>query len=233
MMRRAGRLLFFSLALAAAHPAAADPKQLAPGFNALPGGARIVIMPGDIELFSMGTDGALEARSDWTEAAKKNFRAALLAAGKTARFAATELAPADADPLAEVMALQEAVARSISQYQFGSVALATKEGKLDWSLGESVGAIRKLSGADYALFYSIRDSYATDQRKLLAIGVTLLIGFDIVSAGKQTGYASLVDLKSGRVVWFNRLDRSSGDLRQPDKAAETLEALLEEFPSAK
>jgi hypothetical protein len=42
----------------------------------------------------------------------------------------------------------------------------------------------------------------------------------------QQGYASLVDLETGRVVWFNHLLRGSGDLREPEKAAETLDVLL-------
>jgi hypothetical protein len=46
----------------------------------------------------------------------------------------------------------------------------------------------------------------------------------------QTANASLVDLSSGRVVWFNRLMRRSGDLRDPEKAAETVKSLLEGFP---
>ena len=49
----------------------------------------------------------------------------------------------------------------------------------------------------------------------------------------QTGYASLVDLKTGRVLWFNRLQRGSGDLREAEKAAETVDALLNEFPITK
>jgi hypothetical protein len=35
------------------------------------------------------------------------------------------------------------------------------------------------------------------------------------------------------VLWFNRLARSSGDLREPQKAAETLNALLDQFPVTK
>ena len=48
--------------------------------------------------------------------------------------------------------------------------------------------------------------------------------------GEQVGYASLVDLHTGRVVWFNRLSRMSGDLREPAPARETVEALLKDFP---
>jgi hypothetical protein len=63
------------------------------------------------------------------------------------------------------------------------------------------------------------------------IGLALLgVG---IGGGMQIGYASLVDLNSGRVVWFNQLVRPSGDLREPEKAAETLNALLGQFPVAK
>jgi hypothetical protein len=35
------------------------------------------------------------------------------------------------------------------------------------------------------------------------------------------------------VVWFNQLTRGTGDLREPDKAAETIDALLQQFPAVK
>ena len=53
-----------------------------------------------------------------------------------------------------------------------------------------------------------------------------------LAGGAQVGYASLVDLRDGRVVWFNDLRRPRGDLREAGAAAETLEALLMGFPSA-
>ena len=231
LLRAAGQLLFCAVLLLAAAVAFGGEKQLAPGFSALPKGATVVVMPGRIELFSMGTDGALEPRTDWTGLARGNFSAALQADPHLASVPRASLPGDDSKPLEDVLALHEAVARSISEYHFGSTSLPTKDGKLDWSLGDSVVPIRKLSGADYALFYGIRDSYATTGRKVLATAVTVLIGFDVVGAGRQTGYASLVDLRTGRVVWFNRLDRSTGDLRDPEAAAETLGTLFDGFPA--
>jgi hypothetical protein len=35
------------------------------------------------------------------------------------------------------------------------------------------------------------------------------------------------------VVWFNRLMRASGDMREAEKAAETLNVLLNDFPAAR
>ena len=51
-----------------------------------------------------------------------------------------------------------------------------------------------------------------------------------IPGGQQIGYASLVDLRDGRIVWFNNIDRMWGDLREAQPAAETVESLLKGFP---
>jgi hypothetical protein len=93
-----------------------------------------------------------------------------------------------------------------------------------------VAPLRAKTSADYALFFWIRDSYASAERKAAMIAMALLgVG---LTGGAQVGYASLVDLRDGRIVWFNALSRLSGDLREPGSAAETLDALLLAFPRA-
>ena len=47
-----------------------------------------------------------------------------------------------------------------------------------------------------------------------------------VPGGSQVGFASVVDLKTGDIVWFNRLARPSGDLRTPEAAEETVRTLV-------
>jgi hypothetical protein len=54
-----------------------------------------------------------------------------------------------------------------------------------------------------------------------------------VGGGAQVGYATLVDMETGQVLWFNLLARASGDLRAADKAAESVGALLTGLPAAK
>jgi hypothetical protein len=213
--------------------AGAQSKNLAPGFSALPKGTTVVIMPTDIELFSISGGGVLEPKADWTEAASKHFKAALIEKEKNLGLITAEMSESDADDVAEVNTLHAAVARSISLHHFGisSLKLPTKEGKLDWSLGESVRAIKEKTGADYALFSWVRDSYASSER-VAAMVVLALVGVG-VRGGAQMGYASLVDLNTGQVLWFNRLARNSGDLREPQRAAETLNALLDHFPVTK
>ena len=107
--------------------------------------------------------------------------------------------------------------------------LPAKSGRLGWSLGRSAETLRARTAADYALFVSLDDSYASAGRKALGIASLLLVG-PPVSGGRQTGLATLVDLQTGAVVWARHLDRSTGDLRQAEDARETAAALLENLP---
>ena len=51
--------------------------------------------------------------------------------------------------------------------------------------------------------------------------------------GLQVAYSSLVDLKTGQVVWFNLIRKPDGDLRSPEGASITLDNLLSNFPIAR
>jgi hypothetical protein len=208
-------------------------KNLAPGFASLHKGLKVVIMPTDIELFSISAGGVLEPKADWTEAASRNFKEALLQKKRTLGLETAELTESQADDVAEINTLHGAVAQAISLHHFGisAFSLPTKDGKLDWSLGEAVRAVKDKTGADYALFSWIRDSYASGERKA-AMVVMAVLGIGL-TGGAQIGYASLVDLNTGQVLWFNKLVRASGDLREAEPAAETLDALLAQFPVSK
>ena len=225
--------LVLLILLGPAGPALAQSKNLAPGFTNLANATKVVIMPIDIELFSISGGGVHEPKADWTEAASKHFKLALLEKQRSFGLKTAELSEEDADDVAEVNALHAAVARSIAMHHFGiaSLQLPTKDGLLDWSLGEAVRPVKQKTGADYALFSWVRDSYASSERVATMI-VMAAFGVGLVG-GMQIGYASLVDLNTGQVLWFNRLVRSSGDLREADKAGETLEALLSGFPVGK
>jgi hypothetical protein len=207
-------------------------RNLAPGFVARPEASRLVIVPADIELFSMSGGGVLEPRADWTAAAERHFQAALEAHQALRGGSMVRLDEKDLDELSEVNALHGAVAQSVFlHHMMGIMRLPTKNDSLDWSMGEGVQLLREKTGADYALFTWVRDSYASAERKAAMVAMAIF-GVGLVG-GSQIGYASLVDLKTGRVVWFNDLRRASGDLREAGNAAETVEALLRSFPPAR
>ena len=173
-----------------------------------------------------------EPRADWTEAAQRHFRAALAARRAGFGVPPRDLSARDLDELGELNVLHGAVAEAIFVHHFlgDSWRLPTKKGALDWSLGDAVEPLRRKSGADYALFLWIRDSYASAERKAAMIAMAFLgVG---LTGGAQVGYASLVNLKDGQVVWFNALNRASGDLREAKAAEETVQVLLRNFPRA-
>jgi hypothetical protein len=189
----------------------------------------IVLVEPDIELYALGAGGMQEPRKAWTETARRLYpqaaRNLLQAQGIT--LGQDFILPADAGPenrLRQLQLLNQAVSISILQYGRGT-ALRNKHGKFDWSLGPGVSELRQATGADYALFTYIRDSYTSGGRAAMRVIGFLLLGGDI-GGGVQVGLASLVDLRTGQVVWHNLLLDQTGDLRDPAGAQETAGDLL-------
>lgn len=224
--------LVVAAALLVAIQVRAESKNLAPGFQTLPKGSMVTIMQPDIELFSISAGGIPEPKADWTEAALKHVQKSIDGRMNGLGLTIRDLAENDVDELAEVNALHAAVARSIALHHMmaGNFALPTKNGKLDWSLGDAVAPLREKAGSDYALFVWMRDTYASAERKVAMFALALLgVG---IPGGFQVGYASLVDLRTGQVLWFNQLVRGTGDLREEVPANETIAALLKDFPES-
>jgi hypothetical protein len=201
---------------------------LAHGFSKLPAGASVVVMPADIELFEISTGGVTEPRADWTELAERHVTQGLRARKAKLGAEVKALEEGNDAAIAALLRLYRAVSEAVVVHHFGALKLPTKEGRLDWTLGPDAAPLRERTGADYALFTWIRDAYASEARKA-AMLVGALFGLPL-AGGVQLAYASLVDLRSGQVVWFNRLRRMSGDLRESEAAQETLDALLAGFP---
>ena len=61
------------------------------------------------------------------------------------------------------------------------------------------------------------------------IAAAILFGVN-VEGGTQLGFASLVDLRTGDIVWFNRLVSKYGDLRSPERARAAVQNLLADMP---
>lgn len=211
-------------------------RHLAPGFTTLTREAKVLIMPVDVELFSLSAGGVGEPKADWTAAAHQHMKVAL--DGKTGKLGlkADRMEEAAADEFGEQVGLHAAVARSIALHHStgGMWALPTKEGKLDWSFGEAMKPLADKTGAQYALFIWVRDSYASAERKAAMAAIAILsLGRVVLGTGVQTGYASLVDLGTGQVVWFNQIFSATGDLREAVPAAATVDSLMTGFPAVK
>jgi len=236
---RGARLaLLLVLALCAAPTATlAEKNRVATDANGRPvhiAGSVVIVEP-DIELSEVLAGGANEPRSAWSQAARRLYPAAVharLQAGGVRALPDYDI-PDDLDPdtrLGQVLRLNQAVSVSALAYTTAGNQLATKRGKrLDWTLGPGVSALHEATGADYALFTYMRDSYTSGGRKAMRVAALVLFGGDI-GGGAQVGVTTLVDLRTGQVVWFNYLARQTGDLRDEAGATATAQHMLEGLP---
>lgn len=198
-----------------------------------PAKRRIVLLPADVELSLLHAGGSKEVNAQWTRLARRNLSVDLTARFRKIHATLVERRATAADfgddpKEIQLLKLYEALGVSILLHQRKSAwQLPTKAGKFDWSLGPEARYLKRKYGADYALFVYIRDSYASSGR---VVAMILRAPFGGMSGGRQLGFSSLVDIETGEVVWFNFLQRSYGDLRTPDGARETMDALLADFP---
>ena len=179
-----------------------------------------------------------EPNGDWTEQGKKNIEVALeKLQGRLGNqvILAPEAYGKDAEAVQEHMALFAAVSDAVVNYQFfKGNRLPTKKRDndhdvFDWSLGKGVADLPGAKDADYALFIYDRDEFGSTGRKILQIVALLGPGL-YVKSGEHVGYAGLVDLKTGDLLWLNADGQMGGDVRKADGADKRVGELLEDFP---
>ena len=199
-------------------------------------GTRILLLPAHIELYELSAGGLAEPKAEWTAQAQAHITAALKEEMATRKAQLILYQPPKNDPAKEhahiqLVKLHDAVWGAILTHQYGfGPSLPTKKGKFDWSLGQGTNVLREDQDADYGLFILLRDSYASPGRIVAAAVVSALNLFYVHPGGRQIGFASLVDLLTGDIVWFNWLESGTGDLRTDEPARKTVQQLLTDFP---
>ena len=198
---------------------------------------RILLMPPDIKYYLLTAGGVTEPNKEWTDAAQYNFSVALQ---EYAEKAGTDLVTIDrpgalGDEEERYRRLHAAVGMTLQQHHFGMMPLPSKalpdnQRKFDWSLGPDVSQIGEKYGADYMLFVFYRDYQASGGRVAFSI-LAAAVGVG-VATGYEGGFASLVDLKTGDVVWFNTVAIGSGEMRDPNGARTAVEGLFKDIPSS-
>jgi hypothetical protein len=190
---------------------------------------RVVLVEPDVELGALEASGGFEVRADWTATAQGFISkdVAEHVGRKGAELVEAERLT-DTHEI-QLSKLHSAVGRAILLHLYNpQLKLPNKGDALDWTLGSGTNDMRKHYGADYALFVYVRDSYTSAGRALMMVGAALFgVG---IQGGQQTGFASLVDLRTGNIVWFNRILNGSGDLRTAEPAKKTVDDLLKEMP---
>ena len=201
----------------------------------------LIVMRPQVTVGLLTAGGMVEAREDWTEQARTNLIAAIRAE-EAERGGATTVAATYADTGADpqlaidLQELHDAVRQAIITHKYAGVPLPTKRDKFDWTLGEQAVEFGQKTGHDYALFLYAEDSFSSSGRTALKVlGLAgCIIGACVLPGGKtRLAFASLVDLKTGQIVWNNLLTSSVGDMRTPEGAASTVDTLLGSMKSGR
>lgn len=235
MIVKYARTAALAVALCVAMPANAQEKTGSkPGFTLQPGTVRILLMRPSIRVGAQSTGGMFEPNADWTAQAREYLGQALQNCQSRLgnRVVAYDEGMTGEGALASQYSnLFSALADSVIEYQFfRGNRLPTKKrpDAFEWSIGSGISSLKSLHGADYVLFLNTHDAYGSTGRKALQI-VGLLAGVAVTS-GEHIGYAGLVDLKSGELVWLNADRQMGGDVRTTEGAAKRVGQLLEGFP---
>lgn len=206
------------------------------------GDYKLLVLRPDVSVGSVSTGGVVEQRADWTETARANLLAALTAqqaargGNLTVMNRRDSLAGVSAATVAELERLNFAVDNAIAEHKYLGDTLPTKRRRgLEYTLGEEAVAFGRRTDFDYMLFLHAEDTVASTGRVAMQVlGLAgCIIGLCAPSGGGgQLAYASLVDLRTGEVVWFNVLQTGSqlpgvgvSDIRSLDGAAMMVERL--------
>jgi len=191
---------------------------------------KILLMPVDIEICELTIAGMCEPSASWTKNSKENIiisfeeilnkrNAVLMKYDKSQQN----------DEIIQIIKLHTQVGQEIINNEYGKFELPTKK-EFGWSLGKKVKLLKKKYKSDYAIFIFFRDQYSSTERVIYSIVTAVLFPGIIPIGGSQIAFASLVDLNSGEITWFNGYYRSFGDVRDLENARNTVDKLFEEFP---
>ena len=238
------RRLLLALTAASSLAGCVQTKQYADlQFTPPQGDYRLLVLRPDVSVGSVTTGGVVEQRADWTEAARTAIVTALRGqqGGRGGQLFIAQrrnsVPGADTETVADLERLNFAVDQAIAQHKYGGQYLPTKRRMgLDYTLGDDAVAFGRKTGFDYMLFLHAEDQVASTGRVAMQVlGIAgCFIGFCAPSGGSgQLAYASLVNLHSGEVVWFNVLQTGSqipgmgfGDIRTQAGADQMVERLL-------
>jgi hypothetical protein len=179
--------------------------------------------------------GTVEGVQNWSNLARRYLA---LAAKETLHARAgfdvrplPELSPADATILQEHIALVMRMLAQSADYE--RRPWRSRRNQLDLAFGPGLAFLHEQSGADYLVLV---DGHQVKQ----SAGAVMMRSFTGGGAvnGHTTLGIALLDIRSGRIAWFNNMAAHDGkyggggtDMLNYDVARETLRSLLEPYPA--
>lgn len=207
--------------------ATSQPTTFSGQFTPPPANSRVVVMTPSVQLHILTAAGMPEPREDWSVSGRDNLAAQIATFVQAESHTPSALDPATAmeGRVGQVIRLHDAVGGALMNRHL----LPTQRDRFEWTLGEGVHELGAAHNAEYALFVGAYGSYASAGRVAVMIGLAALgVG---VPLGGQAAYASLVDLRTGNIIWFNIAVAAPGqDMRNAEGAQSLVQTLMQGAP---
>jgi hypothetical protein len=202
-------------------PSALAGPERAAGVGRLPEGG-ILLLPVRVQVYEVAPGSATLLKAEWTETALGWVRAAIDSVLGTARSRVVAYtAPADrerGERHEQVLRVHGAVRAAIVTHRYNPAFRLPSKASFAWSLGSGAAALREdQPTVQHALFVEI--SERRPSRHFVTFGTL---------ANELTGTASVVDLGTGDVLWFNH--ERSGGLGSAAETQATVKRLLRDLP---
>ena len=191
---------------------------------------KILLMPIDIEICELTLAGMCEPKASWTTTSKENIILSFKEFLSKRNASLNDYNKQnESEDLIQIIKLHTQMGQEIINNEYGALKLPTKE-EFNWSLGKKIKLLKNEYKTDYAIFIFFRDQYSSTKRVIYNIVTAVLFPGIIPIGGSQLAFASLVNLNDGQITWFNGYYRSFGDVRDLEKAKDTVNVLFEDFP---
>lgn len=219
----------FALAAVALLAACAvtSPQNYSGQFTPPPANSRVLVMTPNVELHLLSAAGMPEPREDWSVSGRDNLATSFAAYVQGKNHAPSALDPNTAmeGRVGQIIRLHDAVGGAL----IGRAWLPTQKDRFEWTLGEGVRELGTAHNADYALFVGAYGTYASAGRVAAMVAFSMLgVGIPL---GSQVAYASLVDLRTGNIIWFNTIVAAPNqDMRDAEGAKALADNLLRSAP---
>ncbi|MBF0523165.1 MAG: hypothetical protein HQL24_08940 [Candidatus Omnitrophica bacterium] len=198
-----------------------------------------VISPG-VKIYSLTAGGIDQYNDEWSIQSKEKIlrlikeKLETVSNSKVAYIDEKQLNESQKDLVSEQNGMFFTVAHSIIAHTYLPVSqFPYKVKNFDYTMGDEVGDLNSIANVDTLLFCSGRNYIWTTGRVSLSIFGALLGAATgvcvIVPAGPEWIVLSLVDAKTGEVIWFN-YKPMPGDLRNEDVDKKIIDELFKDFP---
>lgn len=234
-MRRLLCATAVSLSLCLSFAAQAAPVATVVSVDKPAAGTPILIAVPETSMVLLTTGGA-QPKQEWNQDATKNLGTALTNAIKARGYTPETVDPAayDGSRDLQILKLNDTVTAAIQSNAY--LPMPTKT-SFDWTLGEGAAELRPESDttpAAYILFVHASGNYSSGGR--VAMGILLAAagssaGGQLMAGGSQTLSGTLVDLNTGKIVWYKQVAFGAGtDLRTEAGDTAGVDALLKALP---